>query len=61
MSVWPHLAIQAEDREQMEVLGLDNLLLIGQTGVITPKTLSGPAEKFKAVMKDTLTPAGTRR
>ena len=63
VSVGPHLAIEAEDCEQLEVLGLDNLLAIGQASVITlrGKTLSGPAEKVIAVMKDTLTPAGTRR
>jgi DNA-binding transcriptional LysR family regulator len=59
VSVGPHLAIEPEDHEQLGVVSLDNLLPIEQAGVITlrGKTLSGPAEKFIAVMKDTLAPA----
>jgi DNA-binding transcriptional LysR family regulator len=63
VSVGPHLAIEPEDHEQLGVVSLDNLLPIEQAGVITlrGKTLSGPAEKFIAVMKDTLAPASARR
>ena len=62
VSVGPHLAIEPEDHEQLGVVSLDNLLPIEQAGIITlrGKTLSSPAEKFIAVMKDTLTPAGAR-
>ena len=63
VSVGPHLAIEPEDHEQLGVVSLDNLLPIEQAGIVTlrGKTLSSPAEKFIAVMKDTLAPASARR
>ena len=63
VSVGPHLAIEPEDHEQLGVVSLDNLLPVEQAGIVTlrGKTLSAPADKFIAVMKDTLAPAGANR
>ena len=63
VSVGPRLAIEPEDQSELGIVSLTGLLPMEQSGIVTlrGKTLSGPAEKFIAVMKDTLAPAGARR
>lgn len=56
VSVGPRLAIEPEDREDLGVLSLANLLPVEQGGIVTLRgnTLSTAARSFIAVTKDTL-------
>ena len=63
ISVGPRLAIEPEDRRELGVVSLANLLPVEQAGVVTlrGKSLSTPAQNFIETMRDTLIPAGAGR
>ncbi|MDP7102246.1 MAG: LysR family transcriptional regulator [SAR202 cluster bacterium] len=59
VSIGPKLAIDPQDEHELGVVSLSHLLPFEQGGIITPrgKRLSPAAEKFAAVMRDTLAAA----
>ena len=59
VSVGPRLAIEPEDRDELGVLSLANLLPVEQGGIVTlrDKSLSAAARTFIAETKDTLSVA----
>ena len=63
IAVGPRLAIEPEDREELGVVSLANLLPVEQAGIVTlrGKTLSTPALNFISVTRDTLAPASAGR
>ena len=56
VSVGPRLAIEPEDREDLGILSLANLLPVEQGGIVTLRgnTLSTAARSFISVTRDTL-------
>ena len=60
VAVGPHLAIEPEDKDELGVVSLANLMPVEQAGVVTlrGKSISTPAQHFISVMRDTLAPAG---
>lgn len=63
ISVGPRLAIEADDRRHIGVVGLANLLPVEQAGIVTlhGKSISTPTQNFIALMKEVLAAAGERR
>ena len=59
VSVGPRLAIEPEDREELGIVSLANLLPVDQGGIVTlrGKTLSTPAKSFVTATRDTLSVA----
>ena len=62
VSVGPRLAIDPEDHEVLGVVSLANILPVEQGGILTlkGKSISTPARRFMAVMRDVLTRADGR-
>ena len=60
ISVGPRLAIDPEDHDNLGVVSLAHILPVEQGGIVTlkGKQISKPAERFIAVMRDTLAAAG---
>lgn len=59
VSVGPRLAIDPEDHDVLGVVSLANILPVEQGGILTlkGKSISTPARRFMAVMRDVLTRA----
>ena len=62
VSVGPRLAIDPEDHDVLGVVSLANILPVEQGGILTlkGKSISTPARRFMAVMRDVLTRADGR-
>ena len=54
VSVGPRLAIEPEDRHELGVVSLANILPVEQAGIVTlrGKTLSAPSQNFISVIRD---------
>ena len=63
ISVEPRLAIDPQDRRDLGVMSLANLLPVEQAGIIRlrGKNISEPTQNFISVMRDVLAPASSTR
>ena len=63
ISVGPRLAIDPQDRRDLGVMSLANLLPVEQAGIIRlrGKNISEPTQNFISVMRDVLAPASSTR
>ena len=59
ISVGPRLAIEADDLNELGVVGLNHLLPVEQAGIVTlpGRALSAPARQFIATLRSVLVPA----